>query len=146
MQGARHHLLAAARFPGQQHRDRRLRQPTDGAEHLVHGGRLAQDLGHLADRFLRAVVAQAFLDCAPDQRHRFVDVERLGQVLERAALEGRDRTVQVRERGHDDHGKRRVALLDGLQQPDSADSRHPDIGHQHLRCFRVQRSQHILGP
>ena len=39
---------------------------------------------------------------AADQRDRVVDVERLGQVLERAALERGDRAVEVRVRRHDD--------------------------------------------
>ena len=48
---------------------------------------------------------------AADQLHRVVDVEGLRQVFEGAALERRDRAVEIRVRGHDDHRDVRIALL-----------------------------------
>ena len=70
---------------------------------------------------------------AADQRERVVDVERLRQVLERAALERRHRAVEVRVRGHDDHRHVRIALLDLVEQREARFARHADVGDQHLR-------------
>src|SRR4029077_16014968 len=39
-------LLAGARFPGDEDCDARARETADGAEHLLHGGRRAEELGH----------------------------------------------------------------------------------------------------
>ena len=55
----------------------------------------------------RLDLAAALVDRAAHELHRVVDVEGLGQVLERAALEGGDRALQVRVRGHDDHRRGR---------------------------------------
>jgi hypothetical protein len=46
MQGTRHQFLAGTRLAVDQHRGMRLRQAADGAEHFLHGRRLAEDLRH----------------------------------------------------------------------------------------------------
>ena len=48
VQRARDKLLAGARLAGDQHRRARLREPADGAEHLLHRRRLAEDFRGLA--------------------------------------------------------------------------------------------------
>jgi hypothetical protein len=45
VQRARHQLLARTRLAGDQHRDLALAQAADGAEHVLHRGRLAEHLG-----------------------------------------------------------------------------------------------------
>ena len=52
VQGVGDQLLAGARFAGDQHRDDALAQPADGAEHVLHRRRLAEDLRHLRGRRL----------------------------------------------------------------------------------------------
>ena len=96
-----------------------------GAWPSISGACTGAVVGHL--------LAQAFVDRAPDQLDRDVDVEGLGQVLEGAALERRHRAVEVGERGHDDHRQPGVALLDLGQQVDAAAAGHADVADQHLR-------------
>ena len=70
-----------------------------------------------------------------------VDVERLWQVLESAALVGRHGAVEIGMRGHDDHGQLRPARADFVEQVESALARHADIGHEHVGFFASQRVQ-----
>ena len=111
VQRARDELLAGARFAGDEHRRARLRQAADRAKHLLHRRRLAEDLGRVRDVGGRRRRVPRLVERAPNQRHRVVDVERLRQVFERAALERGDRAVEVRVRGHDDDRHLRMALL-----------------------------------
>ncbi len=93
VQGARDDLLAAARFSGQQHRHIRLRQAADRAKHFLHRRRLSQNFRDVRRRLIGLRFAHAFIDGAPDQLDRLVDVERLRKIFECAALKGRHRTV-----------------------------------------------------
>ncbi len=68
---------------------------------------------------------------AADEGYRMIDVERLRQVFERPALEGRDGAVEVRVRGHDDHGEPRKALLDLVEEREPRLARHPDVRDDH---------------
>ena len=134
VQGPGHQLLAGARLAVDQHRHVGVAEPADGAEHLLHGRRLADDLG---GRFRRRrhellVVLLAVLDGPLDQRHRLVHVERLGQVFERAALVGRHRRVQVGMGGHDDHRQIGVLALQDLEHAQAVGARHAHIGNQHV--------------
>ena len=110
VQRARHQFLAASRdSPVIITVTLLLRQPADGAEHVLHRRRLAQHLGRRRHALLGHLLALAFLDRAADQLDRLGQVEGLGQVLEGAALEGGDRAVQVGERRHDDDRQARDA-------------------------------------
>ena len=144
VQRTRDDFLAAARFARDEHRDVGLAQPSDGAEHLLHGWRLAEDLRHFQRRVVHARLAQALIHRAADQLDRLVHVERLGQVLEGPTLERRHGTLQIRERGHDDHRQRRVLALDLAQQLDAVEARHADVRHQHLRAVELQLGHHLL--
>jgi hypothetical protein len=127
-------FLAGARFTGDQHRHAGARQPADRAKHLLHRGRLAQHLRNPRGRRRRLFGASSHLvRGAAHQVHRLVDVERLGQVFERAALVGRDGAVQVGVRRHHDDGQ--LGLLArhlGAQQLQARLARHADVGHQHI--------------
>ena len=144
VQRPRDELLAGARFAGDQHGRGRMRQAADRAEHVLHRGRLAEHLGRLGDALvLRRAAAQAFLDRAANQLDRLVDVERLREIFERAALERRDGTVEIGERRHDDDGQARQPLVHRLQQLEARAARHPDVGHEHLRRLVVERGQRV---
>ena len=110
VQRARHQFLAGAGFAGDHHRHVALRQAADGAEHVLHRRRLAQHLGRGGHALLGHFLALAFLHGAADQLDRLGQVERLGQVFEGAALEGRHGAVQVGERRHDDDRQARDAF------------------------------------
>jgi hypothetical protein len=136
-------LLARARFAGDQHGDDALAEAADGAEHVLHRRRLAENLRHLRRRGLGLTLVQAFLDGATDQVDRLGHVEGLGQVVEGAALEGADGAVEVRIRRHDDHRQVAMPGLDLRQQLDARAAGHPDVGHQHLRRLVLERREHV---
>ena len=69
---------------------------------------------------------------AAHELHRLVDVEGLGQVLERAALVGGDRAAQVRVRRHHDDRQRGSRVADPAQQLEPREARHADVGDQHI--------------
>ena len=138
-------LLARTRFAGDQHGDVRLREPPDGAKHFLHRRRLPEHLRHFGGGSGGAGRARRRLrGRASDERERMVDVEGLGQVLERAPLECRDGALQIRVRGHHDHGNLRVLLLDRAEQGESRLSGHPYVGDEHLRLAHRQRLQHLV--
>ena len=137
VQRVRHQLLAGAGFTGDEHRDVALRQAANGAEHVLHGGRLAQHLGHGAQALFGHFLALAFVHGAADQLHRFGQIEGFGQVLESTALKRRHRAVQVGEGGHDDDRQTRQALFHLLQQIEAGTTRHADVAHEDLRTFAV---------
>ena len=145
MQRARDQLLAGARFAGDEHRHRRARQTTDGAEHLLHRRRLAEQLGRTA------VIARArrgalhALRRASHEIDDLVDVEGLRQVLEGAALVGGDRVAEVGVGGHHDDRQLRPRRVDAAQQIETGLPRHPDIGEQHIGRIAAQRLERRLG-
>jgi hypothetical protein len=105
-------LLAGAALAVDQHRDTGARQSADGAKHLLHGGGLTDDLRGGGGLLLaRLALGSLFFQMVLGTTHQgdcLVDVERLGQVFEGAALVGVDRAVQIRMRCHDDDGQIRL--------------------------------------
>ena len=73
---------------------------------------------------------------ASHELDRLIDVERLRQVFERAALVGRHGAVEIGVRGHDDHRQARTLGADLLQELEAAAARHADIGDQHVGSSR----------
>jgi hypothetical protein len=144
MQRAGDELLARAGFAGDQHRRAGVRQAPDRPEHLLHRGGLPENLGRAGRDLLGALLAHALVHRAADQIDRLVDVEGLGQVLERAALECSDRALQIGVGGHDDHRQLRVPLLDVLEELEAGGARHPDVGHQHLGRVALQLGERLL--
>ncbi len=120
VQRPRHQLLAGARLAGDQHVDARSGQPPDGAKHLLHGRRAPKEWrprrGSAGDG---AGWPRTGLRGTPHQLNRVVDVERLGQVFECAALVGRHGGPQIRVRRHHDHRQVRVGGVHAPQQIDA---------------------------
>jgi len=145
MQRARHQLLSGARFARDQHRRRGLRKPADGTEHFLHRLRLPQDLGGSLLGLFLLLLPQRLVQGAPDEINRLVNVERLGQVLERAALKRRHRRLEVRIRGHDDHRQVGMALLHLLQQLQARGPGHADVRHQHLGRPGIELGERVAG-
>ncbi len=144
VQGARHQLLAGAGFAGDQHRHRGTRQAADGAKHLLHGRRAPEELRDARGPRLAVAAAERAARRTAHQRHRLVDVEGLGQVLERPALVGRHRAAEVRVRGHHDHRQRRARIADAPQQLQSRGARHADVGDEHVGGVAPQRIERRL--
>ena len=138
-------LLAGAGLPGDEHRDARARQASDGAKHLLHRRRPSQQLRHARRAGGLAAGRLAGAGGAPHQGHRLIDVEGLGQVLERAALVGGHCVAQIRVRRHDDDRQRRARVADAAQQLQPRGARHADVGDQHVRGFAPQGLKRRLG-
>ena len=116
MQRPRHQFLAGAGFAVDQHRDVGAGQTANGAEYLLHGRRLTDDLGGFAFGFrVLYRLAAVLIDGALHQVHGLIHVEGLGHVFEGAALIGGYRTVQIGVGGHDDHRNAGVLAVDVVQ-------------------------------
>jgi hypothetical protein len=75
-----------------------------------------------------------------------IDVEGLRQILERAALVGRDRVAEVGVRSHDDHGQLRSRTADLAHEIEAGLPGHADVGDQHIGCgIAAQRGERGLG-
>ena len=138
-------FLAGARLAGDQHRRSRTRQSADRAEHLLHRGRFAEQVrgATVADRHrIRAPYA---LRRTTHQIDDLVDIERLGQILERTAFVGGDRIVEVSVRGHDDDRQLWARTVDAPQQFETGLSRHADVGDQHIRRVAAQGLERGFG-
>ncbi len=82
---------------------------------------------------------------ALDQVDRLVDVERLGQVLEGAALIGRHGTAEIGVRRHHDDRQFGMGVVHPPQQIETRLPGHADVGDQHVGCVVAQRGQRRLG-
>src|SRR5262249_36911942 len=96
VQRARHKLLSGSRLSGDEHRSARLREPSDRAKHFLHRRRLAENLLRLEVGLYRMRLAAAFVERAPDELDRLVDVERFRQVLVRTPLERCNGRIEIR--------------------------------------------------
>ena len=151
VQRASHQFLARARFAGDQHRHRALAQTTNRAKHVLHRRCLTEDFGRSGLTLFGHLLALAFFDRAADQLHGLGQIERLGQVFERTALQCGDGAVKIRIRRHDDHRQAGLQFAQLLQKLQARATGHPDVADQHLRAavFRVtgryvgQRVQHL---
>ena len=144
MKRARDEFLAGTGLAGDEHGRTRLRQAADGAKHFLHRRRLAEHFRRFGPGRGDCQPRRPLGRRAADKRQRVVDVERLRQILERAALKRGDRTVQVRVRGHDDHRHLRIALLHLVQEHEAGLAGHSDIGNEHLRLTDGERLQHLV--
>ena len=130
VQRARHQLLAGARFARDHDREVGRHQPGQRAVDLLHGRRTADQRQALALlRRLRSALhrRRRRRQRAVHDRDQLVQVERLGQIFEGAALGGAHRGEQRRLRAHDD---------DAQIGPELADARHEVeavlVGHHHV--------------
>ncbi|GAC1633527.1 MAG: hypothetical protein NVS9B10_28900 [Nevskia sp.] len=144
MERARDQLLAGAGFAGDQHRDLRLRQPADRAEHVLHRRRLADDRGARLGR-LRLRHGHALLRGTAHERGDAVDVERLRQVFEGAAAERGDGGIEIGMRGDDDDRQLRPQRAHALHQRQAIEAGHADVRDQDVGTLGilVQRVQQL---
>jgi hypothetical protein len=138
--GAREQLLARAALALQEHRGPRRRRGLHRLEDAPDGGRVADDLPLRAHR---AHLAAQRLVLAPQPHvlerllHRQLELLRphgLGDVVDRAGLDGRDRVLDRRVPGEHDH--RHVVPL-ALQHREELEPRDP--GHAVVRDHQLHR-------
>ena len=145
VQRARDQFLAGAGLAGDQHVERRLRHAADAAEQGLHRrgfadqqriGRIRPRRGLAAARdspiaFVRIGVRklrQRRRQGARGQRHRGVQVERLGQEFVGAAAEGAGGAGDVGVGAHHDHRQVGVGGLEFLQQCQAVVAGHAHVG------------------
>src|SRR5258708_26840291 len=75
---------------------------------------MPQDFGRLADGFYCLRFPPAFVERAANEVHRLVDVEGLGQIFVRAALERGHRGIEIRIGGHHDDRHRGMTAYSDL--------------------------------
>ena len=145
VQGASHQLLAGAGRAVDEDSDAGAGKPADGAEHLLHGRRFAQDLLRCRRRQSVGAGLLGTGKGALHHGHCFVDVEGFGQVLKGALVVGRHGAVEVRVRRHDDDWKVRVALAQSLQKAEAVHAWHADVGDNRGRRLLQQTGKGLVG-
>ena len=85
------------------------------------------------------------LERAPHQVAEFVRIDRLGDVVEGALLQGPHRGVHRGEGGDHDHGDLRVDAVDVLLQFHAVHAGHLDVEQRHVVPFVLQRLQRLGG-
>ena len=134
VQRTRDDLLAGARLPGDEHRDARAgsRPMARNTCCIAGAGRAAAECAAPAPRSMCALRRARR---APHEIDRMVDVEGLGQILERTAAIGGYRVAQIRMRRHHDDGQSGARFVNPLQELESGLARHADIGDQYVRAL-----------
>ena len=154
VQHARDQLLAGAALAGHQHGRVAARHHVDEPGHPPHRGRLP-DQRHLAlaprqldPRLLQLHAQGPVLGDAMDLQQQLVDVEGLGQVVERTLLQGRDRVRHLRVGSHEDHVGARRLLTDAPEQREAVDLRQAHVADddvEHLRERMIQPLGAVAG-
>ncbi len=146
MQRARDELLAGAGFARDQHAEPARGYASDRAKQLAHRGTLANEL-LLLDRVLGdGRRARPRMDQrARRGRDRLIEIERLGQIIERAMPIRSGGRCDVGERAHDDDRKSRLVQRDAFEQFQAADARHAHVGVEQRGRFVGERRERIFG-
>ena len=146
MQGFGHQLLAGPRRAVDENGDIGGREPADGAKHLLHGRRPAEDF-----RLRKRSGAGLCIfhlnagDGAPHHGHRFVDVEGFGQILKGAPMVGGHRAVEVGMGCHDDDRQVRTAPPQQFQEVEPVHARHADVRQHRQGRPAGQQGQGLVG-
>src|SRR3569832_2224686 len=146
VQCTRDQLLAGAGFAVDEHGDIRARESTDRTKYLLHRRRLTDDLRGLAVGFICGRGAALVLaDRAAREVDGLGDVEGRRHILERAALIGGDGALEIRMRGHDDHGQVGVTVAYRVEQREAIHARHAHVGDDGGGRRAVERLEHAGG-
>ena len=142
---ARHQLLAGAALAVDQDRRPARRRLDDQVEHLPHARALADDLAEAVGVGLQVLPQRAVLGDQPPLRQRvaqddqhLVVLERLGDVVEGAALHRRDGVLDRGERGDHQHRQVVVDLLDLVERRDAVHARQHDVDDRRVERHRAR--------
>lgn len=136
MDQSRDQFLAAAGFAADVHRCLAARQLVDVLAQVTHGHRVAEQpaINGVADAAGRGQ-AQG----AGDQLPQAGEIDRFGQKVEGAGLEGIDRRLEAAVSGNHRHGYLRIALLDVLHQFQAGAIRQAHVGQAQVECLPAQQ-------
>ena len=156
MDRPRDQLLARAALALNQDRRAARRGLDDQIEHLPHARAAADDVAELVVPLLDVLPERAVFVHQPAPLHRVADddqhflvLERLGDVVEGAALHRRDRALDRGIRRDDDDGQILVDPLQLVERRDAVEARHHDVddggvernGPRQLETLRAGRGQ-----
>jgi hypothetical protein len=158
---ARDQLLAGPALARDEHRRRGVGDLGDGLVDLHHLPMAAdQTLEPRAGRRVRGLARQrraqvedftlegALLERALREQQDLVHVERLGEVVPGAPLEGLDRGAHLAHRGDDDDDRRRVGGLHAREHVDARLARHALVEHHEVHVVGaedLERRRPVLG-
>ena len=143
-------LLACSRLSADQDRGVRLTQALDGVEHGSHRRTLADQATERGARVHEAaqlaVLAQrgAVRERTLDTEQQLVDLERLGDVVERTAAHRVDRRADRRVAGHQDHRSLWVRGAESLEDAESVDAGHLQIHDRDVERTRFESARRTV--
>jgi hypothetical protein len=148
---ARDQLLAGPGLAAHQDVGLGARGLLDQVEDLGHGRAAADDVFQTeGGRELRAKILVLDAERALPQRtldvdRELVDREVLRQIIERPRLDRGDRRLDAAERGDHDDGQRGIELVRAPHELHAVDSRHLEIGEDHVGPFGFNERERALG-
>ena len=148
--GGHDELLARAALTDDECADVVGRQTPDHLVDLLHRGRFADEVdargrGRLLRRPDRAIARAFRRQCLSDDRAQLIEIERLGQVLERARADRVNRGLTGAIRGHHDHVEVGIFAAQLLQRLQTIDAGHADIHDHEIRIALADHANGVLG-
>ena len=146
VQRARDEFLAGTGCAGDQHTEPARGDAADRTEQLAHAGAVAYQvvLGWRRQRRRCDERGRLHQRTASDG-NRVVQVERFGQIVERAVAIRRRRCGHVGERTHDDDAHTGRLGPDAFKQVQSVRAGHAHVAEQHGRDIVSERGQRAFG-
>ncbi len=120
------------------------RQPLDQAEQLLHGRTSADHpaelgaLGCLLFRLEQPAAPDGVLTHGREEFAEALEIERLGEVVDGAQLDGLDRALDRGRAGHEDHVTVGIRLANRAQHVESADVGHAQVDGGDVRVMFAQ--------
>ena len=144
VQGTREQLFAGAALALEQHRHVGPRGAMERHQQLFEPGILADNLRRPAARGELFLQHQILAGHAPhrqralDDQQEMVRIDRLGEKVERALLDRRDRILNAAERGHDDHRQLRIQLLGRMEHAEAVTHGQSQVRQHHRGVLCLQ--------
>ena len=148
MDGAGDQLLAGAAFAGDEHAGIARGHQSDALEDVLHRRTAADNLfgsGGIITRLGRGFRSRPTLEGTVDAVDGLLQIERLGQVIEGAALHRAHRRRQIAKRRHDDDRQVRHKLADARQSRQAVHARQTYIEDQHIGTLPFQQREPLFG-
>ena len=141
----RHHFLAHAAFAGDEHARFRRRDERDFLEQRRHERAARDDLRR--QNFILAITRRGGFGHARgllDGDEEFVQINRLGEIIDRAVAHGLHSVADVGVGGDEQDGQRGEPLSHALQRFQPGQPGHPHVGNHHVRFLRLQNFKRAL--
>ena len=130
VQGACDQFLAGAGLAGDQYRQRRLRQPSDGPKQVTHHWCLADQFGGVIADLRRRLRRRPAFGFEGPASHCYgcIQVKRLAKEVVGPAFEGTRGAGDVGVGAHHHYRQILASGLEGVEQAETVHFRHPHVG------------------